>query len=148
MEATLIPADLQSRGAPMTTLDLTPSFTDDSAAASLLPGIVRKLGARATIRLATRGPAPVTVSITGEIDLACADDLATLLCASVDAYPQGIDLDLASVRFCDCRGLTSMLTARAHARHRGRHFALGPHSPTVARLLELTGTRSALTTPH
>jgi anti-anti-sigma factor len=147
MEKTQIPADLQSRGAPMTTLDRTPSLTDEPAAASLRPGAVHRLGERATIRLAPRGPAPVTVCIAGEIDLACADELAILLHAALDAYPQGIDLDLAEVCFCDCRGLSAVLTARASARRRGRHFALGPHSPTVARLLELTGARSVLTTP-
>jgi anti-sigma B factor antagonist len=129
----------------LTTLDETPSFTDGPAAASLRPGTAHRLGERATIRLATRGPAPVTVSVTGEIDLACADELTTLLCTTVDAYPQGMDLDLASVRFCDCRGLGAVLTARESARRRGRHFALGPHSPIVARLLELTGARSVLT---
>jgi anti-anti-sigma factor len=132
----------------MTTLDRTPSPTDEPAAASLRSGAVHRLGERATIRLATRGPAPVTVSVTGEIDLACADELTTLLRTTLDAYPQGIELDLASVCFCDCSGLGAVLTARASARRRGRHFTLGPHSPVVARLLELTGTRSVLTTPH
>ena len=131
----------------MTTLEQTPSFTDVPAAASLRPGTVHRLGVRATVRLATRGPAPVTVFVAGEIDLACADELTTLLCSTVDAYPQGMDLDLASVRFCDCRGLAAVLTARASARGRGRHFALGSYSPIVARLLELTGARSVLTTP-
>ncbi len=147
METTLIPAGLQSRGVPMTTLDRTSSSADGpraAAAASLRPGPVHRLGERTTIRLATRGSRPVAVVVAGEIDLACADELAVHLCATVDHYPQGVELDLASVRFCDCRGLSAVLTAQASARRLGRHFALGPHSPTVARLLELTGARSVL----
>lgn len=132
----------------MTTLDRTPSFALEPDTASLRPGAVHRLGERASIRVATRGPAPVTVVVTGEIDLACSDELTAHLCTALDAYPQGIELDFASVSFCDCRGLTAMLTAQISARRLGRHFALGPHSPIVARLLELTGARSMLTTGH
>lgn len=132
----------------MTALDQMPSFTDEPAAARLQPGVVHRLGAHASIRVATRGPDPVTVLVAGEIDLACSDEFTAYLCRALDAYPQGIELDLAAVGFCDCRGLTAMLTAQASARRLGRYFALGPHSPIVARLLELTGARSALATPH
>jgi anti-anti-sigma factor len=133
----------------MTTLDLTPLFADEPEApaeTSLRPGEVHRLSAYATIRLAASGPAPVTVFVTGDIDLACADELAALLRTTVGAYSQGVDLDLAAVCFCDCRGLRAVLTAQVFARRRGRHFALGPHSPAVARLLELTGARSVLAT--
>jgi anti-sigma B factor antagonist len=134
----------------MTTLDRTPSVANVSEAPAesrLRSGAVHKLGTYATICLVVRGPAPVTVFVTGDIDLACADQLAAVLHMTLDAYPQGIDLDLASVRFCDCRGLRALLAAQAFARRRGRPFALGPYSPIVARLLELTGTRSVLTNP-
>ncbi len=134
----------------MTTLDRTPSFTDETEALaepSLRWGEVHRLGAYATVRLAARGPAPVAVLVAGELDLACADEFAMLLHSALDAYPQGIDLDLAAVRFCDCRGLNALLAARVFARRRGRYFAVGPHSPVVARLLALTGARSLLTAP-
>jgi anti-anti-sigma factor len=150
METAQIPADLHSRGVPMNTLDRTPPSPDEPeapAAASLRPGTVHRLGKRTTVRLATRGAAPVTVRVAGEIDLACADELTTLLRTALDAYPQGMELDLAEIGFCDCCGLTALLTTRACARRLGRHFALGPHSPNVARLLKLTGARAALTTP-
>ena len=130
----------------MTTLDETPSYTGRPAEASLRPGTVHRLGERTYIRLAIRGAAPAIIVVTGEIDLACANELTAELCAALEAYPQGIELDLALVSFCDCRGLTAMLTAQMSARRLGRHFALGPHSPIVTRLLELTDARSVLTT--
>lgn len=132
----------------MTTLDQKPPSTHQPAKTNLRPGAVHRLGEHADIRLTTHGSAPITVALTGEIDLACADELTAHLCATLDAYPQGMELDLAAVTFCDCRGLAAMLTAQIKARHLGRHFALGPHSPIVARLLDLTGARSALTTSH
>jgi anti-anti-sigma factor len=132
----------------MATLERRPTLIDEPEApsrASLRSGVVRRLGARTTVRLTVDGPAPAAVFVAGEIDLACADELAVVLCATLDAYPQGMDLDLAAVRFCDCRGLRALLTAQAFARRRGRHFALGRHSPAVARLLDLSDTRSAFT---
>jgi anti-anti-sigma factor len=132
----------------MTTLGWTPMLTDEPgtpARVNLRSGMVHRLSKYATVRLDADGPAPVTVFIDGEIDLASADRLAAILRAALDSDPRGMDLDLTSVRFCDVSGLRALLIARAHARSRGRHFALGPHSPAVARLLELTDTRSMLT---
>jgi anti-anti-sigma factor len=135
----------------MTTLDRTLCLTGEPEAparASPRSGTVHRLGERTTVRLVCDGPAPVAVIVSGELDLACADEFAAVLCATLDTRPQGVELDLASVRFCDCRGLGALLIARACARRRGRHFALGPHSPAVARLLELTGNRSILATAN
>jgi anti-anti-sigma factor len=135
----------------MTTPERTPSFTDGPEApahAGLRSGTVHRLNAYTTVRLTAHGPAPVTVFVTGDIDLACADELATLLRTTLDAHPQGMDLNLASVCFCDCRGLRALLTTQESARRDGRHFTLGPHSPIVARLLDLTNTRSVLTTAN
>ena len=116
--------------------------------AGLRAGAVHGLGKYATVRLAAEGPAPVTVIVAGEIDLACADELAAVLRTALDAYPQGITLDLSSVSFCDCRGLNALLTARALARRRDQPFALGPCSPSVARLLDLANAHDTLTTPR
>jgi len=127
--------------------DRTPSLTDEPkvpAQVGRRPGTVHRLGAYTTVRLATAGPAPVTVFVAGDIDLACADELARVLCTALDTHPQGIRLDLTSVRFLDCCGLRALMVARASAERHGRHFGLGPHSSSVARLLELTGTGSLL----
>lgn len=135
----------------MNTLDRMPSLADEPAVPAQTrprPGTVHRLGAYTTVRMITHGPAPTTVRVDGEIDLACADEFADLLCAALDAHPHGIELDLTSVRFFDCRGLRALLIAQAAARAGGRHFALGPHSPAVARLLELTGGWASLTVPR
>jgi len=134
----------------MNTFGRTPSVTDkpEGAGASLRPGTVRRLGAYTTVRLTADGPAPVTVFVDGEIDLACADELTALLCGTLETHPQGIDVNLASVDFFDCRGLRVLLDARVCARRLGRYFAVGAHSPAVGRLLEMTNTRSLLTAPR
>jgi anti-anti-sigma factor len=131
----------------MNTLDRTPSLADEHgvpAQAGLRPGAIHRLGAHTTVRMVADGPAPPTVFVAGEIDLACADELTAVLCATLEAHPQGIDLDLTSVCFFDCCGLRILLTVRASARRHGRHFAVGPHSATVARVLEMTNTGSLL----
>lgn len=135
----------------MNALDRTPPLTGEPAAparASLRPGAIHRLGMYTSVRLTVGGPAPATVSVEGDIDLARADELTDVLCATLEDHPQGIELDLASVRFIDCRGLRVLLTAQASARRHGRHFAVGAHSPSVARLLDMTDTRSLLTAPR
>ena len=119
--------------------DRTPSLTEERerpAQPDLRPDTVLRLGAYTTVRLAGGGPAPVTVFVVGDLDLACADELTEVLRTTLDAHPQGIRLDLTSVRFLDCCGLRVLMSAQASAERHGRYFGLGPHSSTVARLLE------------
>lgn len=105
-------------------------------------------------RLPSNGPHPSmtvevtpagTVVVSGEIDSATASELHRTLRLALLAHPAGVTLDLAAVTFCDCAGLRAVLTARHLHLDGGRHaLALGPVSPRVARLLELTGTRALL----
>jgi len=48
------------------------------------------------------------------------------------------------VSFCDCAALGVLLWAHGHARQQGTDLRLGPLSPLVARVLELTGTSGLL----
>lgn len=134
----------------MNSLDRTPSLADEPgvpARADLRSGEDQRVGEYTTVRVIADGSGPATFSVTGEIDLGCADELTEVLCAALGSHPQGVDLDLSEVTFFDCRGLRVLLTARQAARRHGRHFAVGPHAPAVGRLLELTGTRSLLANP-
>ncbi|WP_371637128.1 STAS domain-containing protein [Streptomyces zaomyceticus] len=90
-----------------------------------------------------------TVVVSGEIDSANASALRRTLRLALLAHPAGVTLDLSAVTFCDCAGLRAVLNARQQ-RLDGAHraLALGPVSPRVMRLLELTGTRELLGAPE
>ncbi|MGW0875816.1 STAS domain-containing protein [Streptomyces sp. NPDC002740] len=79
------------------------------------------------------------ITLSGEIDL----DSAPLLCASLerclrDGFPT-IDVDLASVRFCDCSGLNVFLRAAQQTTVAGGALRLCHPPPMLARMLEVTG---------
>lgn len=97
------------------------------------------LGAYATIRCVPGTHGPSTAVVTGELDLACADELAATLCAAVEDSAWGLRVDLAAVDFCDCAGLRSLVCAQNFAADCGRSFVLARSSLAVDRVLELTG---------
>ncbi|MEU9433894.1 STAS domain-containing protein [Streptomyces sp. NPDC048252] len=79
------------------------------------------------------------ITLSGEVDL----DSAPLLCASLERCLRDgihtVDVDLTSVRFCDCSGLNTFLRAAQQATVAGGALRLHHPPPTLARMLELTG---------
>ncbi|WP_406055484.1 STAS domain-containing protein [Streptomyces sp. NBC_01077] len=89
-----------------------------------------------------------TVVVSGEIDRATASQLHQSLIAALHAHPEGVTLDLAAVTFCDCVGLRAFLAARHQHLDGGRcPLTLGPVSPRMTRLLQLTGTGELFAPP-
>ncbi|MFF4401100.1 STAS domain-containing protein [Streptomyces sp. NPDC001480] len=93
---------------------------------------------RATVAVRQDGDR-ASVVVRGELDFDAdrwlRTDLDDVLSRSVD----GITLDLGAVDFCDCAGLNILLTLRKRALEQGRTVAIRAVSPTVQRLLDLTG---------
>jgi anti-anti-sigma factor len=82
--------------------------------------------------------------VSGEADLEGARTLERALEHAL-AFPGGLDLDLAAVRFCDCSGLNVLLRVRQHAEAIGTTVTLRAAAPCVERLLALTDTRALFT---
>jgi len=82
--------------------------------------------------------------VSGEADLEGARTLERALEHAL-AFPGGLDLDLAAVRFCDCSGLNVLLRVRGHAEAIGTTVTLRAAAPCVERLLALTDTRALFT---
>lgn len=85
------------------------------------------------------------VTVRGELDLHDADDLRDALLTAVTTYRGAITVDLHQVTFCDCAGLNALLAARNTAEQAHRSLRVTTTSHTVARLLQITETRSYLT---
>ena len=79
------------------------------------------------------------LTVTGDVDLATHDRLVE---AGTRPLADGgrLVLDCAQIAFLDSRGLTALLELRRHAADSGAEFALASVPPSVARVLELSGT--------
>jgi anti-anti-sigma factor len=93
------------------------------------------------LRIATR-PAGgrTTVVVVGDVDMDTRGELRESLGTALSASDGGIDLDLSGVGFCDCSGLNVLLLVQRLAAAAGRTVVIRSASPTVERLLTLTGT--------
>jgi anti-anti-sigma factor len=88
-------------------------------------------------------PPRLTVLLSGEIDLACADLLEAVTQVEV-AEVTTVTIDLSELAFSDLSGLRSLLSFRA--RHLGEHreVRLVHAQPIVRRLFELAGAADCL----
>ncbi|QFU89448.1 STAS domain-containing protein [Amycolatopsis sp. YIM 10] len=75
----------------------------------------------------------VLLTLTGELDLAAAEDLDRLLGESLDSGREGLVVDMTGVSFCDSSCLNALLGAARRARAAGAGFALVAVSPAVVR---------------
>ena len=97
------------------------------------------------VTIARAGDA-VTVTVRGEIDLATSTRLNRELEAALDhdPHPARLRIDLAQVNFMDTTGVAVLLKARRHALETGARFSVISTSPTIKRLLEITGLASLM----
>ncbi|MFD5571503.1 STAS domain-containing protein [Streptomyces cadmiisoli] len=100
---------------------------------------------------AVRGPRPLSIGlradgtrtvvvVRGELDLQLADELRAALRAALTGAPDGVDLDLGGVGFCDCSTLNVLLALREQAVAEGKSVTVRALGPVVERLFTLTGT--------
>jgi anti-sigma B factor antagonist len=82
----------------------------------------------------------LTLSVSGEIDLATAPQLAAAVTDALGSDTDVVSLDLTGVTFVDSTGLHVLLAAQRRADLTGRRLVLAGTSRAVDRLLTLTGT--------
>ncbi|MET9499638.1 STAS domain-containing protein [Streptomyces sp. NPDC006552] len=101
----------------------------------------------AEVRLKTRSDGTHTlVAAYGEVDLDAAPGWERDLAAALDDSVHGLVLDLRSLRFCDCAGLSALLRVRRAAQEAGKTMTITSAGPAVTRLLNLTRTAPLFTT--
>jgi anti-sigma B factor antagonist len=95
--------------------------------------------------MTVRGDGPdVVVEMSGEFDLHAANQVGHRLGTIVDGAKGAVEVDATGVTFIDSAGLHALLTARDRARDRGVSFQVGPTSPQVASVIEITGVSDLL----
>lgn len=87
----------------------------------------------------TLTPLAVTVTITGEIDLATRDTMRRALTAALGHGPVHLKADLSAVTFIDCSSIGVLLGVACQARQAGGSLTLRAPSGAVRMLTETLG---------
>ena len=95
----------------------------------------------------TEKPDSVVVRPSGEIDIATGPLLEAEVEALVEAGIRQCAIDLTGVEFIDSAGLQMVLATRASLRRVGGEFTLHGASPSVARILDISGMTALLQQP-
>lgn len=76
--------------------------------------------------------------LIGEIDAASSVELASRL-DPLPGHTPRVELDLGSISFIDSSGLRVLIDAHLRAQNEGRRLVIVTPSPSVRRLLEISG---------
>jgi len=79
------------------------------------------------------------VSVTGELDIATADQAYAYISEVIDSWPTVVSVDLSGLTFCDASGLGVLAKIARHARQAGRQLRLTSARPSLLKIMRLTG---------
>ncbi|MEU8851019.1 STAS domain-containing protein [Streptomyces sp. NPDC048564] len=88
------------------------------------------------------------ITLAGEIDFTTAPVVHAALAACLRDGIRTADVDLTAVTFCDAGGLNAFLRASWLASDAGTVLRLHYPPPTLARIIEITGSGFLLHEPH
>ena len=81
----------------------------------------------------------VRVQLSGEIDLAMNEHLRTLVETSLAGRPDAVEVDFSGVTFMDSTGIRFLVGYRTRCNALGASWSLVGVSPSIKRLIELSG---------
>jgi anti-sigma B factor antagonist len=83
------------------------------------------------------------VSVTGELDIATAEQAYIYISDVIDAWPSSalgpVSVDLSGLTFCDASGLGVLARTARHARQAGRQIRLIAARPSLLKIMRITG---------
>ena len=79
------------------------------------------------------------VTVTGELDVATADQAYAYISRVIDDLPAPVSVDLSGLTFCDASGLGVLAKAARHARQAGSQFRLTSARPSLLKIMRITG---------
>ncbi len=88
---------------------------------------------------ATDGDGNQIISVTGELDIATADQAYAYISDVIDAWPAPVSVDLSGLTFCDASGLGALARTARHARQAGRQLRLTAARPSLLKIMRITG---------
>jgi anti-sigma B factor antagonist len=83
------------------------------------------------------------VNVTGELDIATAEQAYAYISDVIDAWPglspAPVSVDLSGLTFCDASGLGALARVARHARQAGRQLRLTAARPSLLKIMRITG---------
>jgi len=79
------------------------------------------------------------ITVTGELDIATAEQAYTYISDVIDGWPAPVSVDLAGLTFCDASGLGALARVARHARQAGRQLRLISARPSLVKIMRITG---------
>ena len=79
------------------------------------------------------------VTVTGELDIATAEQAYSYISGVIDGWPTPVSVDVSGVTFCDASGLGVLAKAARHAREAGRQLSLVSARPSLLKIMRITG---------
>jgi anti-sigma B factor antagonist len=79
------------------------------------------------------------VTVTGELDVATAEQAYAYISGVIDDQPVPVSVDLAGLTFCDASGLGVLAKVARHARLAGRQLRLTSVRPSLLKIMRITG---------
>ena len=79
------------------------------------------------------------VSVTGELDIATAEQAYAYISEVIDSRLTAVSVDLSGLTFCDASGLGVLAKIARHARQAGRQLKLTSVRPSLLKIMRLTG---------
>ena len=79
------------------------------------------------------------VSVSGELDIATADQAYAYITEVIDSWPVPLQVDLSGLTFCDASGLGVLAKIANHARRMGRQLRLTSVRPSLLKIMRITG---------
>jgi anti-anti-sigma factor len=79
------------------------------------------------------------VTVTGELDIATAEQAYAYISEVIDARPAPVTVDLSGLTFCDASGLGALARIARHARQAGRQLRLASARPSLLKIMRITG---------
>lgn len=79
------------------------------------------------------------VTVTGELDVATAEQAYAYISGVIDDWPAPVSVDVSGLIFCDAAGLGVLARIARHARQAGRQLRLTSPRPSLLKIMRITG---------
>jgi anti-anti-sigma factor len=79
------------------------------------------------------------VELRGELDIASAEVAVSYVSDITDRHHGPVTVDLTALAFCDAQGLAALIRMASHAEEKGCSFRLASPSPSLVKIMRITG---------